>query len=623
LSIGTRILYIIIFVSVLYAGLSFGIQLVVVFPSFVELEKSEAREDVERITGALQREIHHLDSLAYDWAAWDDTYEFMQTEDENYLESNLAFGTFIDSDVNLIYLVDLDGAVIWGEIYNLESEERLRLEEFPADRLPSTHDLLRHDDPESSISGVFVTSSGPMLLASRPIVTSEGVGPIRGTLLMARLLTDEHVTVLSEQTRVDMEVWSLASDSVPESARTASTKISSESPYLIDYVGAERLLAFTICNDIAGNPALLFQADIERKIARKGRESLLFASLSLLVAGAFIVLAFLLLLRNSVLRPVSLLTQHVVSLGQDSYQTTVSVSKHDDEIGLLAREFDRMVENLTQTRERLVDQSFSFGKAEMAAGVLHNVRNALHPILGRLVMIRTDLRNLPAKKIKSAVTNLEVEDLDPDRRKDLTRYIALGLTDVMATIEDANEKLGSLFRSVEHAEAFLAGQDKAALAVAPVESFKLENLVRDAVSLVDDELLSGVKVRLAPELSELGWIDGRRTILLQVLANIIQNGAESIRQSAKNGELNVYALEEAEGSSTPIHIRVCDTGVGMSSEDLEKAFARGFSTKKRDHSGIGLHWCANAINAMGGRIFAESDGVGGGACIHVVVPRRI
>jgi two-component system, NtrC family, sensor kinase len=53
---------------------------------------------------------------------------------------------------------------------------------------------------------------------------------------------------------------------------------------------------------------------------------------------------------------------------------------------------------------------------------------------------------------------------------------------------------------------------------------------------------------------------------------------------------------------------------------LLNLFGRGFSTKKGKTGGIGLHWSANSVAAMGGRMSAESDGPGRGACFHVVLP---
>jgi sensor histidine kinase regulating citrate/malate metabolism len=67
-------------------------------------------------------------------------------------------------------------------------------------------------------------------------------------------------------------------------------------------------------------------------------------------------------------------------------------------------------------------------------------------------------------------------------------------------------------------------------------------------------------------------------------------------------------------------LRFEDDGVGIRDEDLTRIFEKGFSTKPGDtNQGIGLHWCANAINAIGGRIRAERA-VSGGAILHVTVP---
>ena len=53
----------------------------------------------------------------------------------------------------------------------------------------------------------------------------------------------------------------------------------------------------------------------------------------------------------------------------------------------------------------------------------------------------------------------------------------------------------------------------------------------------------------------------------------------------------------------------------------DTVFEKGFSTKsKGTNYGIGLHWCANAISALGGRIWAASDGPGLGASMHLVLP---
>ena len=78
------------------------------------------------------------------------------------------------------------------------------------------------------------------------------------------------------------------------------------------------------------------------------------------------------------------------------------------------------------------------------------------------------------------------------------------------------------------------------------------------------------------------------------------------------------------GRDNTIVVLVSDNGVGIAHGNLERVFDQGFSTKSRDTNyGIGLHWCANAISAMGGRIWAVSDGPGRGASMHLMLPLTI
>ena len=73
--------------------------------------------------------------------------------------------------------------------------------------------------------------------------------------------------------------------------------------------------------------------------------------------------------------------------------------------------------------------------------------------------------------------------------------------------------------------------------------------------------------------------------------------------------------------SQVLQLSCADDGVGIEGGNLARIFEKGYTTKSRETNfGIGLHWCANALTALGGRIWATSDGPGRGACIHVQLP---
>ena len=105
-------------VFVLCGIAEYAIHRLIIYPSFLALERKEAQKDLERSVQALQREIHHLDLLAHDWSAWDDTYKFVNKPFEDHEGSRPILSSFLENNVNLIYIFDTDGRVIWRKIYN-------------------------------------------------------------------------------------------------------------------------------------------------------------------------------------------------------------------------------------------------------------------------------------------------------------------------------------------------------------------------------------------------------------------------------------------------------------------------------------------------------------------------
>ena len=120
----------------------------------------------------------------------------------------------------------------------------------------------------------------------------------------------------------------------------------------------------------------------------------------------------------------------------------------------------------------------------------------------------------------------------------------------------------------------------------------------------------------------MGVVRVARTILRLVLQNVIINAAEAVRDASReNGVLRVSAEVVHSEDREQLHLLCEDDGVGIAEPNLARLFDKGFSTKSPEtNHGIGLHWCANAIGALGGRIWAASGGPGCGASIHLMVP---
>jgi two-component system NtrC family sensor kinase len=622
MSLRSKILLILLVVVALYAALDYGIQRLVVFPSFIALEQHEAKKDLERCFEALRRESYHLDTFNHDWAAWDDTYEFVRNRSTEYISSNLVAQTFIDNNLNLIYVCDEGGRVVWGQIRNVDTWHRLLLKEFPAESLPPTNPLLSHDNVHSAIAGVLSTEYKPMLVSSRPIVTTNNEGPIRGTLIMGRFLTGDSVQTLVEQTRVNFRLWPIMGHAMPEKERDILNRISNGQPLLTSDNDNNLLLVYDTFPDIQGVPALLVRADIPREISAKGAAALRFALLSILVGGAVILVVLFISLQRTVVGPMAKLTAHVVEIGKrDDLSARLSLPRRD-EIGILAQECDRMVEQLSEARKKLLEQSYHSGMAEMASGILHNTRNSLNPLVVDIDILRQELRKAPIEKIEMARTELTEGAPSSQRRKDLNTFLDLANKNLVTLMRKVRAKLDDVASRVSHIEEILPNRDTLSSRQRPMEEFRLDELVRDSIALIPGDLSEIVSVGIDPSLGKIGSVRAHRVSLWQILANLLVNAAESIkRANLMSGTIEIQADSEQVNGIDTIHLRISDDGQGIDPKNLERVFERGFTMNKKESWGLGLHWSANTIAAMNGRLYAESAGIGRGACFHLLFPR--
>ncbi len=347
MSIRSRVALILVVVVAVYAVLQFLIQQFVLLPYFEDLEREEAKEDLVRATGSLRYEIETLDLLLFDWSSWDDTYAFIRGGSRAYEKANLTDVSFTQNRLSLIYFIDTTGKVVWGKVFDLEKEKPMEMEEFPARQWPATHFLLQHSSPKSSLTGVMLTRHGPMLIASRPIVTTEVEGPIRGTMLMGRFLDKLLVDRISRLAQVKFSVSPLAlSDSVtPEEREVLQHLTEGASPYF--HPQSDLILqVYGLCPGIDGRPALLMKVDVPRDIMARGRTTLqVVRSMTIIMAGTGLLIV-LILLRMSVVQPIASLTKHVTHLGATGKLTLLPPPKRKDEIGILAREFNEMIRRI-------------------------------------------------------------------------------------------------------------------------------------------------------------------------------------------------------------------------------------------------------------------------------------
>jgi signal transduction histidine kinase len=445
-----------------------------------------------------------------------------------------------------------------------------------------------------------------MMLAAAPVLDGSGAGRTLGMVIMGRLLTPAQVRSLGAQAQANLSM--VSSDSPGGADRLVETDTATQ--------------VYRSFDDIYGKPLMSLRVEVPRKITERGQRAVTYASVYLIVASVAALVLLVIVLNRMVLAPLDRVTRHAVAIGEGADLTARLGLPGNDEVAVLAREFDGMVARVAESRRQLVDQSFQAGFAELAKGVLHNLGNAMTPLGVRLAKLADGLRDAPVADVELAMSELAGEAAGTARYADLEEFLRLGSREVGAAVGAARADVTVIQRQTGIVQTALAELMRSTRNEHVVESVRLPDLVQQTLEIVPDACRQRLVVEADDSLRRIGVVQVARTVLRLVLQNLIINAADAVRDAGREkGMLRVAAEIVREADREQLHLRCEDNGVGIAKADLERVFDQGFSTKSRDtNHGIGLHWSANAIAALGGRLWAASEGPGLGASIHLMIP---
>lgn len=319
-------------------------QFFIIYPQFVELEEREALQDNDRVDQALRNELEHLDMLCGDWAIWDDSYEFVQDANEEYIESNLEVNTLISAKLNLILFLDVQGEVVYKRFYDLEKSYDIELKEKD---LRSIIEISLGDSglEVQAVSGILSVVQGPLLLSSRPVLTSEGTGPAKGTIVMGRLFTDMVTAKMEKQT------------GVPFSFRTGGSSISSDPT--VDNSDRNHVLVQRHFKSLVPSLNYLIETRYVREITRRGLQSIYMGEILFAISALVLVVILYILTKHSVIRPLRLISDTTSKIRTTGDYSIRIPSMKKNEIGSLAAVFNLLLDKIERQTIELLEANSS------------------------------------------------------------------------------------------------------------------------------------------------------------------------------------------------------------------------------------------------------------------------
>jgi methyl-accepting chemotaxis protein/sensor domain CHASE-containing protein len=282
---------------VIVSGL-IGISNVIFSNSFGELETRDTTENTTRAVNALTSAIQSLDILNFNWSAWDDTYAFVSDHNQAYLDSNTTDSSFINANLNLILIADNSGKVIYTKCFDLLNNQEIPVTQEINDKI-AVSAILDHDNVESSVIGIVSLTEYPMIISSRPIIHSDGQGPVAGTIIMGQYLDDVMIKSLSATTKLPITIAGLSGESLLYDFQNAVNHLKEPVDVFVKPLNSRTIAGYSIIKDVSGQPVLILRAEKPRDIFAQGQATLRFFIYFIIGLG-IIVAAVIILLFNRI-----------------------------------------------------------------------------------------------------------------------------------------------------------------------------------------------------------------------------------------------------------------------------------------------------------------------------------
>ncbi|CAM2066395.1 Response regulator [Sulfidibacter corallicola] len=262
------------------------------------------------------------------------------------------------------------------------------------------------------------------------------------------------------------------------------------------------------------------------------------------------------------------------------------------------------------------------GLAEFADAVIHNVGNVLNSVNASCESIAATLNRSRIGQLERVNHLLQSVSVETDffvnhpKGKQIPDYLTGLKGKLTEEHEKISEEIDGILKRLLLVREIIETQQSHGKVREASEPLNLLEMVEDAIKVRRATLVRN-RIQIAVDVSDALVVSAPKIKLTHILINLLKNAIDAICETDQEVRQVRVAAQLLENGD--VQLLIADTGIGISDAVRERLFQHGFTTKKNGH-GYGLHYCANIMKELGGRVEVESDGLGTGATVNLFFP---
>ena len=326
--------------------------------NYQHLERQNLELDRQRLLNALDAQIERLDDVIEGWAK-SGYIEFAvansSTDMFRNIGANIISGSF---DINEVVFFQNDGQFVVGRVTDLEQE----LQDSPMDEnspfvaAAQSMRLFDHSVEQAGRRGLAMMSDKLHIVSAyRNESFSSEVG--NSAVVAGSHFDDAAIQRLGEVVEQQLALFSITEfSSSMENLALLERMRASEDGAIYERLNDNEVHTYSLLNDFSGRPGFVLQATSDRVFVSETVRTLRWLGVAGTIAFFLLVVWFLAVLDRSVLRRLHSLNKSIMRVERSGELKTIAV-EGDDEIGIVGKEFNRLILGLQKSQDELSFQA--------------------------------------------------------------------------------------------------------------------------------------------------------------------------------------------------------------------------------------------------------------------------